>query len=101
VCHSLVEKAAAAIPTENKSKSKSKSKTYTRKSVAAKAEEQIPLPSREIPAQPALPTTPEEIDEDPLVGQDEDVPDAAVASAEPPPVPKPNGERTTEPPPSA
>jgi hypothetical protein len=99
VCHALIEKAAAAIPTENKSKSKSK--TYTRKSVAAKAEEQIALPSREIPAQPALPTTPEEIDEDPLVGQDEDVPDAAVASAEPPPVPKPNGERTTEPPPSA
>jgi hypothetical protein len=99
MCHALIEKAAVAIPTETKSTSKSK--TYTRKSVAAKAEEQIALPSREIPAQPDLPITPEEVDEDPLVGQDEDVPDVALAPAEPPPVPKPNGERTTEPPPSA
>jgi hypothetical protein len=74
MCHALIEKAAVAIPTETKSTSKSK--TYTRKSVAAKAEEQIALPSREIPAQPDLPITPEEVDEDPLVGQDEDVPDA-------------------------
>jgi hypothetical protein len=101
MCYELIEKAAVDIPSEKKTKTK----TYTKEMVAPEPEEQIVLPSREIEAQPEAPMTPEADEEDSAVSKDEETLDgttsATAGPAEPPAVPKPNGESTTEPPPSA
>jgi hypothetical protein len=101
MCHALIEKAAANIPSETKTKTK----TYTKKTVAPKPEEQTVLPSREVETQPKAPVIPEEDEANPLVGEKEKMADADTSATaglvDHPAVTKPNGESTTEPPPSA
>jgi hypothetical protein len=101
MCHALIEKAAASIPSENKTKTK----TYTKKMVAPKPEGQTVLSSREVETQPEAPVATEGDEKDPLVDKDEETsradPSAMADLVEPLAVPKPNGESTTEPPPSA
>jgi hypothetical protein len=89
MCHALIEKAAEDVPPEANMKKK----------VATTANENITLPSREAPAQPK-----QEESQDSVVGKDDtpNVPTSATAGpADTPVEPKPNGESTTEPPPSA